>query len=375
MKALILTTHTGGGHDAAAKAMEEALTSRGVVCKVMDCLAFGGLWFSKAICKSYVKTVQISPNTFGRVYRLGEMLSTPRWKSPIYMMNATYARRMRKTLEAFNPDMVVCTHEFGGQTMTWLRRHEMYSGLLCVIMTDYTFIPFLEDCEPDVLIVSHHAVSKEAIKKRVGAEKLYPYGIPVSLGCKPCANRLQAKRDLGLDTECKELLLVGGSMGAGNLPETVGALLPLLGEKVHLTLVCGSNEKARSKAEELFGDNPYITVKGRVAPLYPNMSAADVVITKSGGLTTTEAMTIGVPLVIVHPIRGCETANVDLFESYGMATHARNLTELPQKVQYLLENPEAAAQMVEVQRREINPNCAMDIADLLMQKVEERKGE
>ncbi len=97
MKALILTTHTGGGHDAAAGALCEALGQQGVECRVQDCVAFGGAWLSKAVSGCYIKMVQGNPDHFGRLYRLGEIISTPRFKSPVYLLNATYAAAWRRS--------------------------------------------------------------------------------------------------------------------------------------------------------------------------------------------------------------------------------------------------------------------------------------
>ena len=136
MKAIILTTHTGGGHDAAAAAVAEALGEAGVTCRVMDCVAFGGAWFSRVVSGSYVKLVQKSPDSFGRIYRLGERISTPRWKSPIYLVNATYAYNMAREIDAYGADLVVCTHTFGGQSMTHLKRRGAFKGLLAMVMTD-----------------------------------------------------------------------------------------------------------------------------------------------------------------------------------------------------------------------------------------------
>lgn len=371
MKALILTTHTGGGHDAAAGALCEALGQQGVECRVQDCVAFGGAWLSKAVSGCYIKMVQGNPDHFGRLYRLGEIISTPRFKSPIYLLNATYAARMEALLGEFQPDMVVCTHMFGGQSMTHLRRRGQYSGLLAMVMTDYTFSPFMEDVQPDVLCVSHRAILPECRQKGLPEGILKPFGIPVSPNCVPCEDRDAAKRAAGLDPARQEVLLVGGSMGAGNLPDTVTKLLPAL-HGAHLTVVCGSNAKAKEQCDALCADQEAVTVLGRVTPLYPLIAAADVLITKSGGLTTSEAMTIGVPMVIVHPIRGCETANADFFERYGLARYARDLDELPQCVASLLTDVEAARAMVEAQHREIDPHAALHFASALIEMTRER---
>lgn len=372
MKALILTTHTGGGHDAAAHALEEALTARGAECRVMDCVAFGGAWLSKVVSGTYVKWVQHTPGSFGRIYRFGKLISTPRLKSPIYMINSTYAFRMEKVLEEFQPDVIVCTHIFGGQSVTHLKLHGQFKGLLAIVMTDYTLHPFTEDCQADVLFVGHHDMVQECRDKGFAQAAVKPYGIPVSPKCRPCEDKTEAKRAAGLDPEKRQVLLVGGSMGAGNLPGTIGGLLPVLGENDHLTVVCGSNKAAMEKAQSLYGNDSRVTVLGRVSPLYPLMAAADVLLTKSGGLTTSEAMTIGVPMVIVYPIPGCETSNAAFFEKYRLASYARQPEEIPGKVAALLKDETARKAMVDAQRREIDPNAADHIASCLIDMTNEK---
>ena len=372
MKALIFSTHTGGGHDAAADAIAQALAELGVVCKVMDCVAFAGTWVSRAVSGSYVKLVQVSPNSFGRMYRFSQIMSTPRVKSPVYMMNSAYAFRMAKAIRSFGADMIVCTHEFGGHSVTHLRRKGEYSGLLCMVMTDYTFHPFMEDVQADVVCMSHRGLKKECLDKCIPQSTLYPFGIPVSLACRPCEDKRAAKEAISLEPDKKEVLLVGGSMGAGNLPETITAALDAMGEDAHLTVICGSNEKVRQKCEQLYQADSRVTVRGRVAPLYPLMAAADVLLTKSGGLTTTEAMTVGTPLLIVHPIRGCETANAEFFEKRGLAAYARSVEEITDKLKALLKDDQARADMIAAQRREIDPEGARKLAACLVQLTQER---
>lgn len=372
MKALIFSTHTGGGHDAAAEAVAQALTEKGVVCKVMDCVAFAGTWVSRVVSGSYVRMVQHTPNSFGRMYRFSQIMSTPRVKSPVYMMNSAYAFRMAKEIRSFGADMIVCTHEFGGHSVTHLKRKGEYKGLLCMVMTDYTFHPFMEDVQADVVCMSHRGLMKECLDKCVPQSTLYPFGIPVSLACRPCEDKRAAKEAISLDPEKKEVLMVGGSMGAGNLPETMEAALAVMGEDAHLTVICGSNEKVRKKCEQLFADDNRVTVRGRVAPLYPLMAAADVLMTKSGGLTTTEAMTVGTPMLIVHPIRGCETANAEFFEKRGMAAYARSAEEITDKLKALLEDAAAREEMIAAQRREIDPDAARKLAECLVTLTQER---
>ena len=369
LSVLILSAHTGGGHDAAAAALRDALIEQGANAQVMDCLAFGGAWLSKVVSGTYVRMVQHVPGGFGLMYRASQNLSTARHKSPIYLFNSSYAFRMERTLEKFKPDIIVCTHIFGAHSVTHLKHKGSYTGPLALIMTDYTIHPFTEDVEMDVLYVPHEDMIAECRERGVPEDKVRAVGIPVGLNCLPCDDKAAAKRDAGLDPARKEVLLVGGSMGAGNLPDLIAALLPSLGDDGHMTIVCGSNVHAREVAQERFGGDERLTILGRVSPLAPLMAAADVLVTKPGGLTISEAMTIGTPMVIANPIAGCETINASFLEKKGLALFARTPEELPAKVGALLSDDDVRAAMIDCQRREIDPDTARHMADDLLVRV------
>ena len=370
MNALILTTHTGGGHDAAARAVSEALEARGVRCRTMDCVAFAGRRISRIVSGTYVAMARRTPGTFGRIYHLSEHISRRKHKSVVYAANASYAFRMRRTLESFQPAMVICTHQFGGQSMTSLRRRGRYRGLLCMVMTDYTYSPFMEDIEADILTVSHPDVIPECLARGVPEKTLWTGGIPVSPSCVPCTDKAAAKAKLGLPAEGREVLLVGGSMGAGRLPEKVRLLLSTMDARDHLSVICGSNRKALEEISLQFAAEPRVTALGRVQPLYDRIAAADIVVTKTGGLTSTEVMTIGAALVASDPIEGCETANAALLERHGMAVWPRTEEALRDAVRDLLRDENKRLAMIRSQRIAIEPDCAGRLAELLIRRVE-----
>ena len=369
LNVLILSAHTGGGHDAAARALQEALTVQGANAQVMDSLAFGGAWLSRVVSGTYVRMVRHVPKGFGLMYRASQAVSTNRHKSPIYLFNSSYAFRMERTLERLKPDVIICTHIFGAHSVTHLKRKGVFKGLLALVMTDYTIHPFTEDNEMDVLYVPHQAVLEEGRKRGVPENRVMAVGIPVGLDCRPCSDKAAAKEAAGLDPEKKQALLVGGSMGAGNLPEIIGAMLPVLGPDDHLTVVCGTNKHALESAQERFGKDERLTLLGRVSPLSQLMAAADVLVTKPGGLTISEAMTIGAPMVIVNPIAGCETLNASFLEGRGLALFARSTEELPGMVATLLRNDAARQAMIDAQHREIDPDSARHIAEDLLARV------
>lgn len=160
-------------------------------------------------------------------------------------------------------------------------------------------------------------------------------------------------------------------MGAGSLPETLTAVLAGMEPEDRLLVVCGTNEEVRTECEARCHGDERVTVLGKVTPLYPLLAAADLVATKSGGLTSTETMTIGVPMLVVNPISGCETANADFFAARGMAAYAHNNGDITELTRMLLNNSTARDAMVAAQHREIDPDCARKIAACLIQKTEE----
>ena len=242
-----------------------------------------------------------------------------------------------------------------------------------MVMTDYTIHPFIEDIECDVMFTCKAAMP--SARRLALPKSAYEFtGIPVSLSCRPCTDKRAAKEAVGLDPERPEVVLVGGSMGAGNLPEMIARILPVLGENGHLTVVCGSNMDALRRATEAYGSDPRVSLRAQVTPLTPLIAAADVLVTKSGGLTSTEAMTIGTAIVVAHPIAGCETENARFMEDNALALWAHTDDELTAKVADLLRHPEKRAEMIAKQHKKIDPDCARKIADILIRRTNEMMG-
>lgn len=368
MKALLLSTHMGGGHDAAARAMEKALTTLGVECRLMDCVAFAGERTSRVVSNTYIQLAKKYPKGFGVIYRMGAFISTPRHKSVVYLANSLYGRQMAQAIQAYGPDMIVSTHLFGGMTVTHLKNAGQITCLTAFVMTDYTCCPFTEDVGADVYLIPHPDLIPQCVSKGFPADRLCPWGIPVDPDCRPTQDRAAAKAALGIPKESRHVVLAGGSMGAGNLPQTVGHILPALGQRDALTVICGSNEEAR-RAVAALGE-PRVKALGRVTPLTPYMAGADVLVTKAGGLTTTEAMTVGVPLVIVHPIEGVETANAAFFERQGAAAYARQPEALPALIRQAFD-PAYQRKMLACQRGMVIPGSAQRFAQRLMALAEE----
>ena len=163
-------------------------------------------------------------------------------------------------------------------------------------------------------------------------------------------------------------------MGAGNLPGILKELLTLP-EEVRITVVCGSNARMRAQIETTYGKVPRVRVLGREQHLFELMDSADLVVTKPGGLTSTEVMQKRLPLVLIHPIEGVETRNAAFFEREGVALWAKEEGETAAMARLLLERPAMRAAQRDAQERLVSGTAAMDIArDLVARASAGHKG-
>ena len=172
MKVLILSCNTGGGHNAAAQAIAEAIREHGDCAEVLDYLSLAGNGVSKLVGDGYVKVVKKAPAMFGMAYKLGMVVSRLMKKSPVYYANARMAHYLEEYLQENPVDAIVMPHLYPAETITYMRRNGFALPLTVAVMTDYTCIPFWEETDCDYYITPHKKLHPEIIKRGIPAYKL-----------------------------------------------------------------------------------------------------------------------------------------------------------------------------------------------------------
>ena len=217
MKVLILSCSTGGGHNAAAYAIEEQLLKEGHVAIVLDHLELAGERVSKDVGELYVNTVKTVPYVFGKVYQLGMTVSHLVKRSPVYYANGLVAHYLERYLRERHFDAIVMPHLFPAEAITYLKRQGVKLPLTVFIATDYTCIPFTEETDCDYYIIPHEELTREYVKRGIPKEKLIGLGIPVSGKFVRNISKSDARFRLRLTGLEKLYLVAGGSMGAGDV--------------------------------------------------------------------------------------------------------------------------------------------------------------
>jgi len=372
MKVLLLSCGTGGGHNSAALAIEEELNKRNIHSDFKEYLDIINPKIRKCVNKLYIRSTGGNGKLFKQVYRLGELYRKTKIKSPVYQLNSLSKKRLYNYIVENAYDYIVTTHLFAAEVLTKIKKENPIHFI--AIATDYVCIPFWEETNPDFFIIPSKALEDDFIQRGIPKEKLVPLGIPVSNRYIETYQKEDIEKELHLDTDKKYILILTGSMGFGNVNKMVEGMIQILPEAYKLMIGCGNNKKLKETLEAQFGHTEKIIAIPYTKQIDKYMKIADILLTKPGGLTTTEIATLRKPFIHTLPIPGCENYNATYFESRGMSLQSKTTEEVIQNVYTILEDKQLQATMIQNQETYIDKEACNKICNFIIQKIQEIKG-
>jgi len=363
MRVLVLSVTAGYGHISTAKAIAEEFTARGAEISVEDLYYQISRLTYDIIDKGYLFSIRHFQRGFKHGYEQMENSETTRKLASLFTSNRVIAGRLAKYLHEYMPDVILATHPFPGQVLNNLKSQGILNIPCIGVITDYCIHPGWEDCgKLEYIVTSSELLSYIAQKKSIALEQLAPLGIPVRSMFRNKTDKLEARRRLDLDAHKHTVLLMGGSMGYGNMIKNVTAI-DRMNINLQLICICGRNEKMRRQLSILKTRDPII-VLGFVDNVDLYMDAADCIITKPGGLTVTEALCKKLPMILVNPIPGHEERNVEFLMNSGAALRVTRHFSVSEAVYYLYSSPERLKLMSRCIELIAKPDAAERICDL-----------
>lgn len=365
MEALILSCGTGGGHNAAAAALKEEMERRGHRVSMFNPYDLHSAELSHKIDQAYVGLVKRAPKLFGVVYELGNLYRNLPVRSPVYFLNAHMAQRMEDYLQAHPVDVILMTHIFPAQILTYLHEQGAVLPKTVLVATDYTCIPFMEECVCDAYVIPSSELKDEFVRRGIPEERIFSLGIPVRRAFASKMVQTDAKRALGMDPERPQILIAGGSMGAGKLQKAIDLLCELRHRKQHpaeITVICGNNQPVFDHMKARFGTEIRVIGQTNQMPLY--LRACDLYLSKAGGLSTTEAAVNGTLLCLLPSIPGCESHNIAFYEQHGMCCTVTASRSGMEEMLNLLEDPNQKQEMIHRQHTYVDAQSAGKICEL-----------
>jgi len=318
MKAIILTISAGGGHNTAAKAISECLNQRGIEVVTIDAYKYFNKYLSDTVEKGYLLSTKYVPKLYGRVYRIAEKKADTDIKLKMGAFGSVLVfRKFARFIKSQNADVIIATHLFAGELLTELKERNDMQAKTIGIVTDFTVHPFWEETDLDYYVTASELMDYQMEKRGISKEKLLPFGIPVHPKFSNKMTKLQARKQLGIPNK-NTVFVIAGSMGFGDVVKHIKNLDKSTLD-FQIVCVCGNNKKLKEHLEDI-EINKTMFVYGFVNNVDVIMDASDCIVTKPGGLTTSEALAKGMHLILIDPIPGQEDRNSEFLLNIGVAT-------------------------------------------------------
>ena len=363
MKVLILSSNTGEGHNSAAAAVASKLTERGHSCDIKDALTYISGGMSDFICGWHVRLYRKAPKLFDLGYKVVEKGQNTKWGVGFAAFLNKGAKNLAADVRESGYDRVLSTHPFSAFMFTTAVKKYALTVKSGFIATDYTCSPPVERTCMDLYFIPHKEVAHDFLSKGIPEYKIVASGLPVRGEFYKRYNKTAAKRALGLPQDKHNLLLMCGSMGCGPLKQITQRLSVTMPDDAHLTVICGSNKKLKRELKTLRYPRGNVRVVGFTNRINYYMDSADMIITKAGGITCTEAMVKRLPMVLINAVGGCETYNRTFFISRGGAVETSGkITDLALQ---LLKKPRRLEDMSAAMDAIYPGNAAENICDYI----------
>jgi processive 1,2-diacylglycerol beta-glucosyltransferase len=267
-------------------------------------------------------------------------------------------RRIRSHLQKFQPDAVLCTHYLPLEVLDYLRVKGSLQTFTASIVTDFeAHALWMSPCVDLYCVAAEHTKAR-LIARGATAGQVAVTGIPIASRFRKPPTAKDARKRLGLRDDQPVLLVLGGGFGWGPIAEILQGL-DTLKESFQTVVVCGRNEELRAKLAVQDRQHP-THLLGFAANMHELLAAANLVITKPGGLTTSEALAVGRPILVINPIPGQEAANSDFLLEQGAGVKINRVEDLPFRVGKLLGSDKLKA-MARISRSVGQPDAALNV--------------
>jgi len=367
MKVLIMSVTAGEGHNSTAKAMNREFEKIGIESEILDTFQYVSPELARVISEGYLMITEKARYAYQIGYTMAEKRKNLLGDfSPIGILNMIFTEELEAYFDSEAFDAVVFTHPFAGMILDAMKRKNKMKVHTVGILTDFTFHPYWENCtRNDYVVMPNRLLKFQGQRKGFREEQLIPLGIPIHPKFSEKMTKAEARRSLGLPfgEEKKMILIMGGSMGYGNLAETVRRIDSVETEQdFHMYVVCGNNADAKDEVAALRDKLRHtVTVVGFVDYISTLMDASDCIVTKPGGLTTSESMAKNLPMVIVNPIPGQEQRNTEFLVNNGAAVCASGACPIDECLYALLTSERRLSAMKECVKELSKPDAARDV--------------
>lgn len=332
-KVLILTASTGQGHNKAAESLSNTFIKNGYIVEQVDFLYKNSKFLNNTIVGGYEIFAKVLPKTYGVFYsltnyrKMNSLLSVPFYKT---------SRKLLSLIKQSKPDIIVGTHALSVNMIGGLKKKGLIKTPFISVVTDFKAHSTYLSQNVDAYITGSNLTKENLSSKGIDINKIYTFGIPIR------EEFLHKNDELSLTEESSyfNILLMSGSMGLSNISLVLKELIKNK-NKLNITIVCGNNKTLKDSLDRTYSktSDKKVNILGFTNDISSLMDKSHVIISKPGGLTSTESIVKNLPMIIPFAIPGQETENIEVLTELGCAMYVNNLKNLNKIIDDLINNP------------------------------------
>ena len=367
-KLLIASASAGAGHVRAASALKRAFDRAGHdgSAYTVDVLEYTRAVFRKLYLRSYFSVISALPWYWRYLYnRWDKKAVNGLERRMMGALDRLSAGRFIDLVRREQPSHIACTHFLPAEILAWMRRTGKLDAPVGVVVTDYDAHRIWLNEGTDHYFVASDYLRGLFVSKGAPPDRVTTSGIPIDHVFADPIGRAEARAELGLDPDLPTVLTLGGGGGMGGVKKTVRTLAQC-GE-LQILAVAGHNQKLKRELDRVDLDaSARLVTFGFIDDIEKLMAASDLIVTKPGGMSSTECLAVGLPMVLTVPIPGQEEKNSAFLVGRGAALPASSQRELRRVVSSLLSEPERLDRMRQAARKAARPRAAFDIIDAVL---------
>lgn len=354
LKTLIFSVSIGSGHDNVAKALAERLLEDipGSEVNIIDTFQYINATLHKVVVGSYMETLKFTPKVWGYLYE--QAAEGERFIDLGQLLSKLLSPKLEQLLKQFDPDVIFTTHAFPTGILSVMKEKGHIKAPVASVVTDFHVHNFWIHQGIDRYFIPAPDLSCRLLRHGIEENRIVSVGLPIRRQFSNNINPEEAKAALGLSRELASILVMGGGLGLGRIEQITEEILA--DSNFQVVVVTGKNKIVHEHLTKL--NNPNLKVFGYVEDVAQIIAACDIVISKPGGVTTAEVLSMRKPLIIYSSLPGQEDRNTEYLLNKGAAIKIRKLDMLLPEITSFWFNPIRKRHIVEMAEQLGNPDSS-----------------
>jgi len=357
-KVLIFTASTGGGHNEAASCLEKEFIKHGFMAKKRDALLEVNRKLESVIFHSYKILIDKFPKVYGNLYDISNKRKPNRIMTDLFLKVSK--KKIHDIILEEKPDLIISTHCFVIGVIGYLKEEGLIDIPFISVVTDFEAHQTYINKNVDAYIVSSDHIKESLVRDGISKNKIFSYGIPIK---NEFLNKINTKP---IKERTFQILLMAGSLGHKNMKKVLKGIVSI-NDNHRIVVVCGNNKKLKESIQKKYAyliQRKKIILYGFTRNIPAIMESSDIIITKPGGLTVSEAIAKKLPIVVPYYIPGHEKENLDFLIKNGLAIHVDGIDKLKELIESIMKDPKKLDNMKKNMEKACNGFCPDNIVYL-----------